>query len=405
MKVDAGGNDIQILTRVFNLPEFAVCFTRVRNSGRCDSCALLLQLFTMSNIQQFIMIDHPGPFFNVAAFLLGLLSLTKTPPFWPLAMLISTAQLYIRNFHRRPHSVLKIFGFCISISLAGTLANLAPALHALSSPVSSITMMAMMSFVESTISLFIVFVDARVIGLGGNNPWTKTLFFPTLWASVWSGGITHLSPLGRLIMWSPAEGVGRLSWLLPITGPSIFDWAVAACAVLLTEFVSQWLMGPLDDSPIKTSSSNKHTLTLASLLAVLTLPSFVINNIPLHPSSLATTPLTVGCVLPSTIYDKKRETDLAEFIETSKKMTNAHIIIWPEGAVRFENAQQKKEAFEQVSNSMSGTYVGVSFDEFVPDESGGRSGKRRNGFALISPLNRSDSIVEFEYYKRYLVPS
>ena len=112
----------------------------------------------------------------------------------------------------------------------------------------------------------------------------------------------------------------------------------------------------------------------------------------------------MGCVLPSTIYDKKRETDLAEFIETSKKMTNAHIIIWPEGAVRFDNVQQKNEAFEQVSNSMSGTYVGVSFSEFVLDESGGRAGKLRNGFALIAPLNKSDSIPEFEYYKRHLVP-
>ena len=358
----------------------------------------------MSSVQQFIMTDHPGVVFNVAAFLLGLLSLTKTPPFWPLAMLISTSQLYVRNFHRRPHSVPKIFCFWVSISLAGTLANLAPALHALSSPALSLAMMACMSLIESAISLFIVFVDAKVIGLRGNNPWTKILLFPTLWASVWSGGITHLTPLGRLIMWSPAEGVGRLSWLLPITGPSIFDWAVAACAVLFTQFMSQWLMGP-DDPPETPSSNNKHILILLSLLALLTLPSFVINDIPLPPSSLATTPLTVGCVLPSIIYDKQKQTDLAEFIEVSKKMTDAHIIIWPEGAVRFENAQQKKEAFEQVSNSMSGTYVGVSFDEFVPDESGGRSGKRRNGFALISPLNRSDSIVEFEYYKRYLVPS
>lgn len=357
----------------------------------------------MSSLQQFIMIDHPGPVFNVAAFLLGLLSLTKTPPFWPLVMLISSSQLYIQNFHKRPHSGSKIFCLWLSISLAGTVTNLAPALHALSSSTSSLLMMACMSLIESGVSLIIVMADARVIGQN-INPWAKTLLFPTLYASVWSG-LSHLSPLGRLIMWSPTEGVGRLSWLLPITGPCIFDWTVAACAVLLTQIVSHWLMGPNIDDPPKTSSSNnQYTLTLASFLAVLTLPSFVMNNVPLPPSSLSTTPLTVGCVLPSTIYDKRKPTELAEFIEVSKKMTNAHILIWPEGAVRFDNAQQKKEAFKQVSNNMSGTYVGVSFDEFVPDESGGRTGKRRNGFALIAPLNKSDSIAEFEYYKRHLVP-
>lgn len=90
-----------------------------------------------------------------------------------------------------------------------------------------------MSLIESAIALIIVSVDARLLGLGKFHSWNQILLFPAIWVSVWCV-ITHLSPIGRLIMWSPTEGIGRLSWLIPITGPPIVDWTVAACAVLVT---------------------------------------------------------------------------------------------------------------------------------------------------------------------------
>lgn len=253
------------------------------------------------------------------------------------------------------------------------------------------------------------------------TPWAQILLFPTLWATFWSIG-ARFSPVGRLLMWSPVQGFERYEWIARVAGPSGIDWAVAACAVVVTQIFGAWLMGPNtgqdseqeriidvdnDENPPKTPppSDSHRVLYLATLLALLTLPSFFNNGVPLSPSSVDTTPLTVGCVLPSSIYDKNQTTALDDYLDISKKMTSAQIIIWPEGAVKFDNPEEREAGFEKINSQMSGTFVGVSFEEFVPTQAGGRVGMRRNGFALIAPLNHTETIVQMEYYKRNLVPS
>jgi apolipoprotein N-acyltransferase len=222
-------------------------------------------------------------------------------------------------------------------------------------------------------------------------------------------------------MWSPVQGLGAYEWLSQVFGPSGIDLAVAACAAVCYQVASDWLMGPTvemneenriieldDDPPPSTSqqSESHHVLIFAGIMTALTLPSFVFTGTPrLPPSSTNTTPLTVGCVLPSTIYDQHHGSALEDFIAASAQMTSAKILIWPESAVTFENPEERDAAFDKVRREVRGPAVGVSFEEFVPAEFGRRKGMKRNGFALLKPNNTDGPAVALTYYKRHLVPS
>jgi len=85
-------------------------------------------------------------------------------------------------------------------------------------------------------------------------------------------------------------------------------------------------------------------------------------------------------------------------------MTRAKVLLWPEGAVKFNSQSEKEEALYRVRQEVRGPYVGVSFEDFVPadgHDGNGRSGMRRNGISIVS--NDSDTTL-LSYYKRKLVP-
>jgi len=71
--------------------------------------------------------------------------------------------------------------------------------------------------------------------------------------------------------------------------------------------------------------------------------------------------------------------------------------------VTFTSEASRDAAFAKVHDKVPGTYVGVSFEEFMPKNSG-RVGMKRNGFALIAPVGVEGPPVKIEYYKRHLVP-
>ena len=223
-------------------------------------------------------------------------------------------------------------------------------------------------------------------------------------------------------MWSPVQGFGAYEWLSHVFGASGIDLAVAACAAICSQVAGDWLMGPPiemdgediriieldDDAPPLTShqSESHHVLIFAGIMMALTLPSFIFTGTPrLPPSSANTTPLTVGCVLPSTIYDQHHDSALENFIAASAQMASAKILIWPESSVTFANPEERDAAFDKVRREVRGPAVGVSFEEFVPEEFGRRKGTKRNGFALLAPNNTDGPAVALTYYKRHLVPS
>jgi hypothetical protein len=371
----------------------------------------------MVNLQKFIHIDHPDRVFTIAAFLLSLISLQGTPSFLPLVLLLTTIHLYVRTIHRRNSFGRRFLVFGLAVALAGSLANLSAAMYALSTPMMPLFVLAGLSLFESAISLTIFLLDVKLCGYI-RAPWVRMALFPLLWMTFWTG-ITSISPIGRLLMWSPVHGFGSFEWLYHILGPSGIDWAVAACAVICSEVIGEWLMGPkveidgeesrlidLDDDAPATfhHSESHHVLIFVGIMAALTLPSIALVGTPLPPSSANTTPLTVGCILPSSIYDEHHNSALEYFIAASAQMTTAKILIWPESAVTFASAEERDAAFDKVRREVRGPAVGVSFEEFVPAEPGGQIRMKRNGFALLAPNNTDGPAVALKYYKRHLVP-
>jgi len=197
------------------------------------------------------------------------------------------------------------------------------------------------------------------------------------------------------------------------------NWIVGVWAIFIAEVVGAWFIGPVETFephgpliPSLVSSGERqrnhtslprphHTLLFGAALLVLAGPSFfpVTPNLPWSDSS---TPLHIGCVLPHPPSPGDGRSPLDRFIEESQQHNGVRLLLWPEGALRFENIAQREKAFNRVRDEIKGPFVGVTFTEPVPpsDEWGhSREGKWRNGLALIGP----DGVVG-EYYKRNLVP-
>jgi apolipoprotein N-acyltransferase len=229
-----------------------------------------------------------------------------------------------------------------------------------------------------------------------------------------------VSPVGHLVTWSPVTGIAIYEWMRPIFGTWGINWVVGAWAILIAEVVGAWFIGPVEvfesHGPLIPSLvSNgepqprrpallprpRHILLLGAALLILAGPSFS-QVTPNLPWSTHSTPLHVGCILPHPSSPGDGRPPLDRFIEESKHHNSARLLLWPEGALRFENIAQREEAINRVRNEIKGPFVGVTFTEPVPplDEWGhSREGKWRNGLALVG----TDGVVT-EYYKRNLVP-
>jgi hypothetical protein len=252
------------------------------------------------------------------------------------------------------------------------------------------------------------------------SPWAQLTVFPLIWTSTWAA-VSYTNPLGRLVVWSPVFGFEGYDWMIPFMGPLAKDWMVAAWAVVISQMIGNWFIGDVD----KASSGNSafdvglidhppngecsspsrpcQTFVLGAILTALLIPSFIINDIPSSISSPHITPFTVGCVLPVST-DHNLLPSLDDFIEESKKMTSAHILLWPEGAVTFGSAAEREAALDKVRQLVRGPYVGVAFEEFVPRENGSRGRRKikQTGIALVSHISGETLL---SYYKRSLVPS
>lgn len=375
------------------------------------------------SLQSIVHSRHPQVIFNGAAVVLSVVSLSSTPSFWPLVLTLATSHVYLTMIHKRQHFLSRLFVFWLSLSIGASFSNVATAFDALSTPALSLIVLLGMAALQSAIALLVVFIDIRSSSLT-KDPWAQLLLFPALWTSVWAA-VASISPLGRLLMWSPATGLPAYAWLAPIAGPLATDWTTAASAVVLSRLAGSWLMGPAPDAEDEPGplivdldelssesqhaspppkSQPKHLLSLTTLLLLLTAPSFFPTpELPI--SSLDTTPVNVACVLPSSIYDKPHpnDTPLSLYITASKQLANrAHVLVWPESAVTFNTHKEKEQAFAEVQNKIGEQYgatVGIGFEEYVPAEDGGRAGMRRNGFALVDRDG-----VKLTYYKQHLVP-
>jgi len=375
----------------------------------------------MTSLSTLVFQKYPTPAFVTTSLLLSAISFTTNPSLVPVVLTLTALRLYAPILlHRKPlrHALL----LWLSLSFGGSVARLIPSLHALSSPGMSFVVLFSLAAVTSFIALSVVFLDTRFYT--SFPPWSQITFFPAIWAIVWCV-VAHLSPVGRLMTLSPVLGLERYNWMIQWVGPAGNDWVVGAWAVVCSEAMGHWFIGSPSqqydsDEPLisdvsengsvpnhsGSSSNSRNVLLLAAVLVTLTVPSFIVSDLPLPVFSVETTPLSVGCVLPSFQRYKYNLNNLTldDFITESKKLTNsANILLWPEGAVRFQDEADRDTALERVRKEITGSHVGVSFEELVnePSHTSGRYLKR-TGLALVS---RSSSEILLIYRKRHLVPS
>lgn len=379
-------------------------------------------------------VQHPSVW--LAAPIVGLSALSTTPPLVPLTILVAALHLHICTVLPRgkilSHGGAQVF----LLSLAASIAHLGASLDALSTRGISVLALASLSALTSIVSLSTI-VASYYFSRSVSTPWPKLTIFPALWATVW-GTVAHLSPVGRLITWSPVVGLGPYQWVRPILGQWGVDWIVAAWAVVCAEFIGNWLVGPAGDdldaaseqdqlvsvasedapnltTPVRPTqetsawSRARATSVLVALLIALSAPPLFVSSLPDPVLSEHTTPLSVGCILPFPHRSGERTgaPTLKDYIsETTAIQARADILLWPESAVRFDTEEAKQEAFSRVRANVGGKkLIGVSFEEYVgPDRSKGEHGPgiRQNSFALLS---RESEKPLLEYTKRMLVPS
>ncbi|KZT75084.1 hypothetical protein DAEQUDRAFT_659157 [Daedalea quercina L-15889] len=383
-------------------------------------------------------IRHPSVWLGVAP-VIGIAALSTTPPFLPLTLLVSALHLHVHTILPRGHLASHGSAQVLLLAVAASLAHLGASLDALSTRAVSILVLAVLSALTSLISLATIALTYYV-NRAVSTPWSKLTLFPAMWATVW-GTIAYVSPVGRLITWSPSVGLGPYEWIRPILGQWGIDWIVAAWAVVCAETIGNWLVGPAGDdldaaleqeqeqeqiisivsedvpnlvapapAPKETpiAARSRALAVLGMLLVALSVPPLFLSPLPPRPLSAHTTPLSVGCLLPfpHRSGESTRAPLLDDYIKEIRRLqAQADILIWPESAVRFETAEAKKAAFAKIKEATGGKkLIGVSYEEYIlPDRTKGERGPgiRQNSFAL---LRRESEEPVLEYTKRKLVP-
>ena len=361
--------------------------------------------------------QHPNVVFPILSAGLAFFALSPTPSFIPLVLLVATLLLFTRIILPRPHAPRTAFWAVMGVSFASGISHIMPSLNALSSPVSSIASLWLISSLSSSIAFFALLSDRLSPRI--RIPWARMTFFPAVWATVWQI-VSHTSPVGHLVTWTPVASAGY-EWMRPLFGTWGINWLVGAYAIVIAELVGAWFIGPVEElesqGPLIPSidlsteprltttatTTSHHTHFLTVVLLALAIPSFFLPALPILPWAASSTPLSIGCVLPHPSLPGDGISPLDRFIAESKQHTSARILLWPEGALRFESSVQREEALIRVQEEIKGPLVGVTFTERVPHEAGwehAREGNWRNGLVLVGPNGPVG-----EYYKRNLVPS
>ncbi|KAJ7161334.1 hypothetical protein C8R43DRAFT_1063407 [Mycena crocata] len=355
-----------------------------------------------------LILSYPNALYISLSALGCLFGLTMSSSFIPLTFTVAMLLLYAPVLFNRPHRYMYTALLWASLSLSSSLGRLVPTLNALSTAGPSVAVLLGMSSFTSALAILAIFADVAICARIHTS---QALFFPAIWTTLWAA-TSHL-PLGRLTSWTPVVGTDSYSWMAPLVSYAGIDWVVAAWAVVISQVIGSWYMGDSEDGILTTEdtghvSNSSKTGILAIFLVALTIPSFIISGtpIPVHPHTTFTA-FGVGCALPPFSRYKDTSPTLHDYIEESKKLSDAKVILWPEGAVSFHNTSDRDAAFKHIQHSIGGGHIGgsihwaISFNEDStdPSDDSGSTSLSRTGVAILS--NSSANVV---YYKRNLVP-
>jgi len=359
----------------------------------------------------------------IATTILAYIALSPSPDAGGLVALLVALHTYQRF---SPRKAVHYIAPWAASTIGATISHISAANNALQGPsVFSLVPLMGISAAASLASVGVFFLDALAIGKKRRYSWSQFVAFAIIWTFMW-GIISMLTSVGRLFTWSPVTGLGPYTWVSSYLGPWGIDFIVAAWSVILAEVVAIPLsqraflvedpedptpaerMTPYTDNPDEPTPRDHSTLYHKSVvtlfLLALALPGFRAPT-PLPTYTTTTTPFSLGCVLPQTHLPHKtpHSPTLEDYITETKKMTGAKLVLWPEGALKFNTEAERNETFKKIANETmlghQGFHVGFGFEENTP-ESWNKRASRRNGFALLSG---NDTVLQ--YYKRNLVPS
>ncbi|EFI28674.1 hypothetical protein CC1G_13700 [Coprinopsis cinerea okayama7 len=363
------------------------------------------------NYSRVFLHDYQDYTFLLLSSLSSALALNPTATLVPSVLALALLRTYAVVLFPSNHAKSKIAAFLLAISVGSAIPHFTASQQALSTSALSFILLASVSSLTSALVVGSLFVDWQV---SRKYPGTALaiFFFPALWATLWRT-ITYTSPVGNILSWSRPRILEGYQWLIPLVGPASQDWITAAWAVVLSLAFQSWYMGPppTDDDellePVTLAERRTHTSPSflgASLLALL-VPSFFVNQLPLPVADVDhATPFGVGCILPTFDRYKRHVPTLTDYINESKKLQNsARLLLWPEGAVSFASDEERNKAFEYVRGNITGSYVGVSFNQVAadPNDPSGRKGYERTGIAVVGKDSEEPYLL---YYKRHLVP-
>ncbi|EJD03681.1 uncharacterized protein FOMMEDRAFT_133077 [Fomitiporia mediterranea MF3/22] len=352
-----------------------------------------------------LLISCPTPLAVVVVFVFGCFALESPPSYIPLVLLLAITRVFSSVIITSKRAIVKLTFVVVSLAAATTLGNISAVPEVQYS--TAVLALFILALLASSLATSAIFADTY---LQWNIDCERLpLFFPAMWSTVLLIASTT-SPLGYLAIWSPVRGLSAYNWMRYVLGPVGIDWTVGAWAVVVAELLAPWFTKPAeqDDLLISTSGTSAtdeteksqktpRLLCMITFLCLGTIPYYFQDTLPIPVNSATTAPLSVACALPY-ITNITRSPNFGELLqETATLASLAKVVLWPEGAIRFDSVQAKREATKKVAKIAGGSVIGVSFEEYTNDVTRGNKG--RNGLMLVD----RDGMV-FEYFKRHLVP-
>ena len=367
------------------------------------------------------LVRRPAVSVVLATAVAGYFALSTTPSFAPLAIVLAAFLVTAHDAQQLSPTRASFVWLAQSLSLTigATLARLSPSIDALSTPAVSLVVSAFDTATHTAILFALVQLSTKITSSAANlSPWMQLLVFPTLYTSTQM--VLALSPVGRLLTWTPADGYAAYAWTLPFFGVAAIDWLVASWAVVLSSglIASQDVETPYRDDDDdredsgdrvgdehlefnghkpapQPSSYRKHVATLIALLVVLAVPSYF-HDIHTHGSTKDATFLPVACILPPPSDDSA----LIRYVNETKTYSGtAQLVVWPEAAVTVSTKEEKENMISSVQavlQSQTSVWVAISYLERLSS----RNEKYRNAVSIVNHAG----LFDFEYAKRQLVP-
>ncbi len=373
----------------------------------------------MENRLQRILTSHPTATTAAFAVVPSLFALGPSPSLVPLVLTIASLRIYSRVINQQESTLTPTLWLWLSLTVSTAVTFISPSLSALSSSVSTVIYLLLISSLTSALALVPVFLDTSLRFRFSMTSAAQAFLFPALWSTTWCL-VSHVSPLGRLLTWSPVQGLDAYTWVRPYFGPVGIDWVVGAWAVVLSEVAGTWIVqssvskpqvgrllsiASLDtdttpqDAQVISSRPPANIGMLVCLLGLFTIPSFASLNLPYPVNSPETYSISVACVLPIT---KDGVPTIDDYLAESSRLNRAQIILWPENAGRLASQLEKTAAFNKIQNKTQGHHLIVAgFEGHTTSFSSTRPGMYDNGLVMIT---KEEGVV-MEYHKRHLVPS